>query len=219
MALTFQITTLLALHLMFAVVRMCLLTSLPLNLLNVSGLRLSSELESYRNLISASLPTLPVEVVSCCAVNCTIHLPALDHYCEKLFTCLLQSARASIPHYDGQPFHLAGFNDAARNHKTKANFWHRVWSEAGYPSVGILFQIKHKSKARFKYEVRRLKRRKLFLRCQKMADALASSSRDFWGEVKRINRQPSGHGLVPTLECISGHDNIANLWSDNYNLY
>ena len=124
-----------------------------------------SELESYRNLISVSLPTLPVEVVSCCAVNCTRHLPALDHYCEKLFTCLLQSAKACIAHCNGQPFHLAGFNDAARNLKTKANFGHRVWSEAGYPSVGVLFQIKQiSSKARFKYEVRRLKRRQLFLR-------------------------------------------------------
>ena len=85
-------------------------------------LNVSSELESYRNHIFASLPTLPVEVVSCCAVNCTSHLPALDHYCEKLFTCLLQSTRACIPHCNGQTFHLAGFNDAARNLKTKVNF-------------------------------------------------------------------------------------------------
>ena len=146
-----------------------------------------SELESYRNLISASLPTLPVEVVSC-TVNCTSHLPALYHYYEKLFTCFCCSRqpRACIPHSNGQPFHLAGFNDAARNLKTKANFCHRVWLEAGYPSVGVLFQIKCKSKARFKYEVRRLKRRQLFLCRQKMADALVTSSRDFWREVKRI---------------------------------
>ena len=43
-----------------------------------------------------------------------------------------------------------------------------------------------------------------------MADALACSSRDFWGEVKHINRQPSGHGLIST----SGRDTSANLWSD-----
>ena len=141
-------------------------------------------------------------------MNCTSYLPALDHYYEKLFTCLLQSARTCIPHSSGHPF------DVARNLKTKANFWHRVWSEAGYPSVGVLFQIKCKSKAKFKYEVRRLKRRQLFLRRQKMADALASSLCNFWGEVKRINRNPSSCGSVSTLDGISAQDNIANLWSN-----
>ena len=45
-------------------------------------------------------------------------------------------ARACIPHFNSHPFHLAGFNDVARNLKTKVNFWHQVWSEAGYPSLG-----------------------------------------------------------------------------------
>ena len=85
-----------------------------------------SELESYRNLICTSLSTLPDKVFSCCVVNCTSHFPAHDNYCEKLFTCLLQSARVCIPHYNGHSFHLAGFNDVARNLKTKAIFLHRV---------------------------------------------------------------------------------------------
>ncbi len=33
---------------------------------------------------TASLPILPAEAVSCCVVNCTSHLQALDQYCEKL---------------------------------------------------------------------------------------------------------------------------------------
>ena len=47
-----------------------------------------------------------------------------------------------------------------------------------------------------------------------MTDALASSSCDFWGEVKHINQQPSGHVLVSFLDGVSGHDNITNLRSD-----
>ncbi len=47
-----------------------------------------------------------------------------------------------------------------------------------------------------------------------MADALASCSHDFWGEVKHINQQPGGHSLVSTLDGVSGHVNISNVWSD-----
>ena len=43
------------------------------------------------------------------------------------------------------------------------NFWHKVWLEAGSPSSGVLFHIKRRAKSRYKYAVRRLKRRHHFI--------------------------------------------------------
>ena len=55
---------------------------------------------------------------------------------------------------------LPDWNDLARKLRDKSVFWHKVWVEAGCPSSGVLFAIKHSTKSRFKYEVRHLKCRK-----------------------------------------------------------
>ena len=51
---------------------------------------------------------------------------------------------------------LIGWNDRANKLKNESKFWYRVWVEAGYPTSGVLFQIKKNAKSRYKYEVRRL---------------------------------------------------------------
>ena len=56
-----------------------------------------------------------------------------------------------------------------------ANFWHRVLIEAGWPSAGLLFNIKMNAKKKFKYQVKRLKRHQLYI---SRPPALASSK---WG--------------------------------------
>ena len=84
---------------------------------------------------------------------------------------------------------VPGWNTAAHLYKEKANFWHAVWKQAGSPTSGVLHQIKKSSRSRYKYEVRRLRRREEFIRREKMAAALASSnSRSFWQQVHRVNK-------------------------------
>ena len=55
---------------------------------------------------------------------------------------------------------IIGWNDAAKVLRDKANFWYRVWLEAGSPSAGVLAVVKKKSKSHYKYEVRQLKRKR-----------------------------------------------------------
>ena len=63
-------------------------------------------------------------------------------------------------------------------HTYQANFWYKVWIEAGCPSSGVLH-------SRFKYEVRRLKRREHHLHNEKLIAALAANkSKDFWKDIK-----------------------------------
>ena len=44
---------------------------------------------------------------------------------------------------------VVGWNDGTQTLKADANFWYRVWSEAGCPCSGVLFEIKKKAKRRF----------------------------------------------------------------------
>ena len=72
---------------------------------------------------------------------------------------------------------LTGWKEFAGNVKRLANFWHRIWSEAGCPS-GVLFQIKKHTKSRYKHEVRRLKRKQNRLLQEKLA-GLSRRSKTF----------------------------------------
>ena len=75
---------------------------------------------------------------------------------------------------------MPGWNDAAKGLKDKANFWYRVWLEAGSPSAGVLAVIKKKSKSRYKYEVRRLKRRREHIARENFATAFSIRDKKFW---------------------------------------
>ena len=108
---------------------------------------------------------------------------------------------------------VPGWNSNARLLKEKANFWHRVWHQAGCPSAGVLHQLKRAAKSRYKYEVRRLRRRDQYIRREKMAAALAShNSNSFWHQVRCVNKsQRTSPG--PSVDGVSGAQSISQLFS------
>lgn len=168
---------------------------------------------SYCSLLSSNLPPLPDSVRDCCEPSCTQHHAFLDGFCEQLSRCLYDSALASFPLVK-QSSSVPGWNNGARLLKEKANFWHAVWCKAGSPSVGVLHQIKRSAKSRYKYEVRRLKRREQYIRREKMAAALASSnSKNFWHQVHCVN-QSKKPSPVSSVDGVSGASRISQLFSD-----
>ena len=97
-------------------------------------------------------PQLCEAVVSCCNPHCCEHYSALDQFCDQLSACLYESASFCIPTVLCTPnrTHLAGWNDSVKLLKCHANFWHKVWCEAGCPPAGVITQIKKTAKSRFK---------------------------------------------------------------------
>ena len=92
-------------------------------------------------------------------------------------------------------------------------FWHKVWVEAGRPSAGVLFNIKHNTKSRFKYAVLSLKCRKEHLIREKFARSFTSQKKDqFWCEVRWLNRVRKS--IAPCGG--TGAQHIANLFSSRF---
>ena len=88
---------------------------------------------------------------------------------------------------------LPGWNRSAHTLKQSAQFWHKVWSDCGCPTSGVLFQIKKNSKRRFKYEVRQLCHRRNHLQRENLATAISySNSQEFWKQVKKLSKPSSG---------------------------
>ena len=150
------------------------------------------DLQCYRDRISTSLPSIPADLISCSDPACRRHQGLLHCLCSSLFQCIYHSAKSALPVTKSRNRSVPGWNDAAKRLKTAAGFWHRLWREAGSPSAGVLHQLKLATKRRYKYEVRRLKRQQSVIRRRRMAQALANpGSRNFWKEVKNINRSCS----------------------------
>ena len=94
-------------------------------------------------------------------------------------------------------------------------FWHKVWTEAGCPTAGVLFNIKCNAKSRFKYAIRRLKHRKEFLIREKLARPFVARRKDqFWSEIRQLNRVKNSN--APSVDGITGDQHIANLFSSRF---
>ena len=149
-------------------------------------------IEVFRTLLASTLPELPDEVVSCADPFCESHLGAITDFQQSFLDCIRAASIEALPSIS--PVHsrrLPGWNDGARGLKCEANFWHKIWLEAGSPAAGVLAELKKKAKSRYKYEVRKLKRRAKFIKREKLAAAFVGhNKKNFWKEVKRVRGKP-----------------------------
>ena len=82
--------------------------------------------------------------------------------------------------------------------------------------VGVLFQIKKNAKTRYKYEVRRLKRRQdNLLQNNKLAKLFTrNEKKKFWSEIRWLNHtQPRS---IPCVDGVSGSTSIANIFASKF---
>ena len=165
--------------------------------------------------VAESLSDLPHEILSCTDTSCSVHHKMLDTYAEHFISTLLYCALQCFPCCTRSSRKVVGWNDTTNAFKKDANFWHRFWEEAGCPKAGVLFNIKRCVKRRFKYEVRRIKRRRQQLLRDKLAFSFARKRKDkFWSDIKRLNR--SGDSLLAPVVDGSGGRNIASTFASKF---
>ena len=148
------------------------------------------DVNAYCNHLLSIIPEFPADVFNCSHPDCSAHLHELDCYCLEPFNCVKAAADLYLPkycnHHRTSP--LSGWNISAQSLKESAYFWHKVWSDCSCPTLSVLFHIKKNNKRRFKYEVRRLRRRQCYIRRKNLAAALSHSKpQKFWKQVKRIS--------------------------------
>ena len=176
------------------------------------------DVDKYCGLVDHFLPSLSSDVTSCSSPDCSVHYDALDSFAQSLLLCLKSCSLKSFPCVSPSPSSshgLPGWNDFARKLRERSAFWHKVWVQAGCPSSGVLCSIKRSAKSRFKYEVRRLKRRKQFLLRKRVALAFTSRSKfQFWRMVRRLNHVKTP--IAPHVDGVSGDQHIADLFSRKF---
>ena len=145
------------------------------------------------------------------SAKCKHHQEALDSYGQDLVSSLLDCASNCFPTFTvtSSTRRLMGWKDSACFFKKTANLWYKIWEEAGCPTSGVLFQIKKNTKTRYKYEVRRLKRRQNVMLQKKLALLCGRKNKKrFSSRIRQLNH--SRLNLPPVVDGVSGSRNIAN---------
>ena len=184
----------------------------------------SDDIHHYQQAVQQSLETLSClvsdEVLCCCDPSCSVHQHQLEWVCTRLVSQLRASAESCIPsgsagHRRRRPA-VAGWSQFVKPELEASQWWYKLWLEAGSPCAGVLFQLKKLAHRRYKYAVRRVKRKQEHIKRAKLAEALLKDpTRDFWSEVRHSSGS-SRSSSAPVIDGISGPESIAALWNRNF---
>ena len=88
-----------------------------------------------------------------------------------------------------------------KEYAEKAKFWHYIWKEDGRKRSGVLADIRRKTRAQYRYAIRRVKKDYIQLRNNRMGEAVANNNdRMLWNEVKKMsstnNKLPKGPSII-----------------------
>ena len=163
---------------------------------------------------SQHIPKLPVDILTCANTACSQHHMVLDEYADKLVSTLIACGKTCLPTRSPSFRTVTGWNDFCKDMKRDADFWYKIWKEAGCLHTGVLFDIKKSTKKKYKSSVRRLKRKQNQLTREKLAKSFAGRKKTgFWSAVKQLRRAPTSR--APVVDGCVCHSEIANLFASN----
>jgi hypothetical protein len=170
----------------------------------------------YQDMVSDRLSAPPIMFLQCSQPECTAHACLLDDYANHIVSTLLDCAFCCFPSKSSSSRRVHGWNDSAAKLKEASILWHRIWTETGCPSADVLSTIKKHAKKRYKYEVRRLKRRQEYRLHSRLAHSFAMSRREtFWSDIKRLNNSRTPQSS-PVVDGFCGSSNIANHFASKF---
>ena len=81
---------------------------------------------------------------------------------------------------------MPGWNDHVKHDKNQSLFLHWIWTEAGRPNSGYIYQIMRTTRHRYHYAVRRCRKQKQKHQRSKLAEHL-HYPKMFWSEAAKIS--------------------------------
>jgi len=143
------------------------------------------------------------------------HRTHLDDYFESMMTVLLDSS-AHIPQTcpPKDTSRVPGWSELIKPYRDDAIFWKWMHDQAGHPTTGWVAQIMRRTRAQYHYAIKRAKSNKTLIKRFKLLEAMYSSDRDFFKEVRKIRGLSKTH-----TSCIDGlNDNseIAGKFATQY---
>ncbi|ELT98327.1 hypothetical protein CAPTEDRAFT_186487 [Capitella teleta] len=157
------------------------------------------------------------DLVDFCSSNGLDMCCDLDAYYDNIVKACLDAAEGTVgcrrKRRGNTSLRSPGWKDHVEPHRDRAIFWYALWKSSGSPHDGHVADIRRRTRARYRYAVRYVKRHYRYAvryvkrheeQCiaNKLAEALAKGrGRDIWNEVqkisgRKINRVAMVDGMV-----------------------
>lgn len=182
---------------------------------------LDADIANYKLTLDHFLDSIvTVSDATMCRNNfCRIHEDEIETLHEQLVNACVQAGEICIPHSErvvnapGHPIH--GWNDRVKHVRESALFWHNLWKSIGSPRQGAVADIRRATRAKYHFEIRRVKTANKISESNKLAESLLDSdSRVFWSQVNKIKGK---NAVYPnTVDEKTEKGSIADLFADKY---
>ena len=132
---------------------------------------------------------LPSAAILCNDLLCTNrdHIDAISAYADAISDACLSAANGCIPHtcHQHSKGRIPGWSERVDPFRQKSLLWHKIWDECGRPRSGVVADCMRRSRAKYHYTLRQVRRDENDIVRQRSADALVGDpSRSFWAEIK-----------------------------------
>ena len=176
-----------------------------------------SDLSKYSALTDKYLSSIdiPIEALICDDLCCS----NIDHRnkLDKFFCDISSSLNMASNHLQKQnkTVNKPGWTEYVSDLYKYSREMRQIWLDNGKPRQGALFNELTRSKARFKYALRYIRKNETMLRKESLAKKMSDlSSNEFWKEISAINNAKTP--LPCTIENASGPQEIVQLWGKHY---
>ena len=110
---------------------------------------------------------------------------------------------------------IPGWNDYVKDAHEAAREAFRTWHVNGKPRQGTSFNIMKRTRALFKYALRRCKRNEAQIKADLLAKSVSHKDyRTFWKDIK--NAQNENMPQATCINGVSGSDSICDMWAEHY---
>ncbi len=136
---------------------------------------------------------VPRDAIMCHNVICKNenHRQQLSRYCKELIQICVEEGHECFPTVLKKGTQVSYWNETVQPLKDDALFWKSIWVSCGKPRESVVAQIMRRTKHKYHYTIRAIKKREDDLRKSLMAESLIyeRNHRNFWAEYKKLEGQ------------------------------
>ena len=126
------------------------------------------------------------DALKCRNYKCTLHKNYIQTLYKELIECCCDASNNCLPHTslkndNKRSKTIPGWNEYVKEHAEKAKIWHDVWIECGKPRQGDVANERRKTKLKYHYAIRYVKKENIRLRNVRMGKQYQKIMIDCYG--------------------------------------
>ena len=159
------------------------------------------------------------EAWSCKDHKCTKHKEFIQIQHNQIINLWLDASNKCLPHTSKNAGNgnniIPGWSEHVKEHKEKANMWHKIWLQNGKPRQGDIAEKKRSTRLKYHYAIRYVMKENIRIRNIKMGEAIAENKdRLLWDEVSKMSK--TSNTLPNMMDGKTDIDEISNIFAEKY---